>query len=180
MSTRTQILVETNEGVKIYKHSDGYPSGVLYTLKELLPAFQKNRGFDAEYLTAHISAAFINQSQKDRAYWDRKQAKKDKAEGKPVEKQKKGFDSFSFTGHGLDPHFHGDIEFLYYIRKDFSVEVYTPTRGLWQKDNITLQDFRPERKITLEELKGLKGRPYCNLDLQTLKPEKKKREKVTA
>jgi hypothetical protein len=59
MSTRTQIIVAGNEEIKIYKHCDGYPSGVCPTLAKLLPKFKTARGWDPQNLTAHISAAFI-------------------------------------------------------------------------------------------------------------------------
>ena len=176
MSTRTQILVEGNESVKIYKHSDGYPSGVLPFLKELLPSFQLYRGFDDSYLTAHISALFI-QEQKQSYLKELKKAKK--------EGNKSNIEYYSiprFTGHGLDSSFHSDIEFLYVIKKDFSVSVFTPAQSFYDRQDanksLSLADFKLERNITLEELKALNCPKYCNFDLKTLKEVK--REKVTA
>ena len=115
MSTRTQIVVEGNEKVKIYKHSDGYPSGVLPTLQKLLPLFQKNRGFDPEYLTAHISYAFIQESIDSMREYRKEFPNRGGVDEGP-----------SFTGHGLDTQFHSDIEYLYRVNKDFSVDVMSP------------------------------------------------------
>jgi len=125
MSTRTQLVVKTNEKVKIYKHCDGYPSGVLPLLQEFLPLFKQERGWDPVYLTAHLSAALIEDS------------------GPTLE-------SRCFTGHGLDTQWHGDIEYAYRIIPDFGVEVYTSGwaigRGGW------LKGAKPVKVYTFDEL----------------------------
>lgn len=173
MSTRSQTLVEGNEEVKVYKHSDGYPSGVLPFLKDLLPSFAKNRGFDPQYLTAWVSQTYMQGSIKQDKEYQRRYKKQAKA-GDSFAKGMVKDTGLSYTGHGVDAFFHGDIEYLYYIRKDFSVDILEPGNGFWDIENPTLNNFRLVRKVTLEELVKAKFKPYCNLDLATLKEVKEK------
>jgi hypothetical protein len=63
MSTRCQILIQ--EGTKgpfhpvaIYKHSDGYPEGVLPVLVPLASKFFKSRKVEPDYLSAQIVRRF--------------------------------------------------------------------------------------------------------------------------
>lgn len=44
MSTPAKVYVEGN-GTALYQHWDGYPSGILYTLKGILKVFKAKRGF---------------------------------------------------------------------------------------------------------------------------------------
>lgn len=44
MSTRAQIVVEGIEEVKFYKHSDGYPEGVLPVLEPFVQGFLQKEG----------------------------------------------------------------------------------------------------------------------------------------
>ena len=143
MSTRCQLVVETNERIKIYKHSDGYPSGVLPVLKKFLPAFKEGRGFDAEYLTAHLSSALIQDTFRGRRAFYRKMKKAHPKD--PVWANRKIFQDF--TGHGLDTQWHGDVEYVYRVKSDFSVEVYdTPS------DMSDLSKAKLVKTYTLEEL----------------------------
>ena len=151
MSTRAQVVIEENEGVFIYKHSDGYPSGVLPILQKLLPKFKDGRGFDPEYLTAHVSSTFIIESIEA----DKKRAKEWKKKGLEYERWS------DFLGHGLGSDVHGDIEYLYYIRKDFSIDILHPTK-------LGVKNARKMRTVTLEELKALKCPLYSKLSLETL------------
>ncbi len=106
MSTRSQIkLKETHDDIYIYKHCDGYPEGVLPTLKPFVDKFIKERGYDPEYLLAQIVRCF--------AVEDYKRAAEDTT----------GYGRFSeFTGWGLDRQRHGDIEYLYEI--DSNGDIY--------------------------------------------------------
>lgn len=102
MSTRAQICIKRDTegfkdtgGIYIYKHSDGYPEGVLPTLAPFVERFTKNRGDDPCYLLCQIVRAF--------AVVDFKSERlNDGAYGQ-------------FTGWGLDTVEHGDIEYLYEI-----------------------------------------------------------------
>lgn len=75
----------------------------------------------------------------------------------------------SCTGFGVMPESKVYANYSYKIGKDFSISVY---EGDDEKKLL--------RIITLEELEGLKGRPYCDLNLSTLKPIKKAKEAVKA
>ena len=123
MSTRAQIVVEKNEKVKFYKHSDGYPSGVLPVLRDLLPLFAKHRGFDPEYLTAHIVAAYIKDGEEGRREYILSMAQAH-PEDKYFTDRLKRIDTPSFTVYGLDTVWHGDIEYAYRVTKTFAVEIY--------------------------------------------------------
>jgi len=100
MSTRAQICIkrDTTEfqqtgGIYIYKHSDGYPRGVMPTLTSLVKFFHADRGNDPEYLLAQIVRAFtIADLAEDREYATTR-----------------------MTGWGLDCTEHGDIQYLYEI-----------------------------------------------------------------
>ena len=68
MSTRCQITIlktsagfQETGGIFIYKHSDGYPSGVLPILMPLAKLFTQKRPNDAPYLLAQIVRAFAIQ-----------------------------------------------------------------------------------------------------------------------
>jgi hypothetical protein len=119
MSTRSQIMVRENEKCKIYKHSDGYPEGVLDVLVPTVETFKEYRGWDPEYLTARILMAFaLNEEEQYRAY------------------RTKGHEWASeprVTGFGLDSGWHGDIEFAYIIEPDFTINVHC----LWGSGGCT-------------------------------------------
>ncbi len=69
MSTRCQIIVKGNDEVKIYKHCDGYPEGILPVLTDLLQQFIYERGDDPEYCVAQIIMAFARDGEKRRTEW---------------------------------------------------------------------------------------------------------------
>jgi poly-D-alanine transfer protein DltD len=118
MSTRCQIKVE-GEKVLFYKHSDGYPDGVLPTLEDIVAKFKAARGFfDGAYLLARIGQRFMNDSQAHhtaiRKAWV--------AQGMKVSTQ----DDFDVTGYGYDTVIHSDIKYLYTVKKDWTITV-SPT-----------------------------------------------------
>jgi hypothetical protein len=126
MSTRCQILVEGSD-VLVYRHSDGYPDGphgVLKALKPIVANFIKWRGFDECYMPAHISSALIVEHQK----WCDMAIRRCKREGQDY----RHYESAKYLGHGLDGYnaetgagLHGDIEFLYVVKKNGTIEVRT-------------------------------------------------------
>jgi hypothetical protein len=101
MSTRAQIVVEGMEEVKFYKHSDGYPEGVLPVLEPFLKGFLKRRGYwNPEYLLARMVMAF-------------------------------GLtDIGGVNGYGLMSDWAMDIRWFYRIRQDGSIECWR-TRDTW-------------------------------------------------
>ena len=101
MSTRAQICIKRDTegfketgGIYIYKHSDGYPEGVLPTLEPMVKDFITNRGNDATYLLCQIVREFAVTHPR---------RSPEKYYGQP------------YTGWGLDTVEHGDIEFLYEV-----------------------------------------------------------------
>lgn len=116
MSTRCQIVTYERDGklhpVKIYKHCDGYPSGVMDVLEPFAKAFAADRGVDPDYLLAQIVRQF--------AIRDAREADERKAEvGNDAAKLKYLYDpTTSFTGWGLDLDWHGDIEYVYAVSPD--------------------------------------------------------------
>lgn len=54
MSTRSTIKIEGVNFAKVYKHSDGYPEGMLGWLEAFNTSFNTNRGDDPEYKFAQL------------------------------------------------------------------------------------------------------------------------------
>ena len=99
MSTRCQIRIEGLKPI-IYRHCDGYPGcidgseyGVLADIHPFLVKFMAERGWDPEYMLARLT-------QKLGDIWP---------------------DSMLSIGVGMD--LHGDIEYLYTIKKNRTIEV---------------------------------------------------------
>lgn len=108
MSTRCQIAFDGNK-VFVYRHSDGYPTGVLPSLMDFVNRFMAARGYDAEYLVARLVQHFTNEYDRDMAaMYERMGEKRTKME---------------VLGFGVDTELHGDINYLYTVRKDGSIEV---------------------------------------------------------
>lgn len=114
MSTRCQIKLRTEDEtvntIYIYKHSDGYPEGVLPTLVPLVNEFMKSRGWDGAYLLCQIIRAFALEDYK--AFTAQPDVYKYKIEG-----------SYRFLGWGLDTIQHGDIDYLYEIDEKGSIYI---------------------------------------------------------
>lgn len=108
MSTRAQITVK-GSGIYIYKHSDGYPEGVLLLLETVCREFREQRGNDPDYLLAQIIRRFAIDD--ERAYRERLATDPEMA---------KYYDPTRPTGWGVEkgrePNvLHGDIEYLYRV-----------------------------------------------------------------
>lgn len=109
MSTRAQIKIK-DYPVMIYKHSDGYPEGVLPTVKPYMRKFVNNRGNDKEYAIARLMMHF--------GVVDKEWREKMHRENPNM------FSEESFVGYGLTTELHGDIEYLYIIDLEIkSIEV---------------------------------------------------------
>jgi len=115
MSTRCQIKVEGAD-VLFYKHSDGYPDGVLPTLEDVVAKFKTARGFfDGAYLLARIGQRFMNDSQASHTAIRKEWAE----QGMKVS----ATDDFDVTGYGYDTEIHGDIEYLYTVHEDWTITI---------------------------------------------------------
>jgi hypothetical protein len=115
MSTRCQIQIEGNKAI-LYVHSDGYPSGILPLLLPFVEKFQKGRGDDPEYLAARLIQHLANESDKGMEEFHAKMSAR--GMGKDL--------GFRFIGFGVDADIHGDIEYLYVVKKGGTVEVQKP------------------------------------------------------
>ncbi len=110
MSTRCHIALYKSKqqrlskpSVLIYRHSDGYPEGVLPEIMPFLKKWDKIRGMsDIEYLGArllqHLTNIYDQWSPSD--------------------------PSSGILGYGISWAFHWDIEYLYAIYSDGEVRVY--------------------------------------------------------
>jgi hypothetical protein len=113
---KTNIIIDNKKyGLKnfealLYKHSDGYPSGMLPDIIPFLRFFEKARGIsDTEYVAARLLQWLCNISDKD-----------DLASYKnyPLSYPHMVNGLLPFTGilsHGICKDFHGDIEYFYAI-----------------------------------------------------------------
>lgn len=113
MSTRSHILLEGSKPM-LYRHCDGYPGkpdgseyGVLADLVPFLQRFKKERGWDPDYLLARMTQALTNAHAPD-----------------------------GCLSYGIDLAMHGDEEFIYVIKKDFSVEVRAAKREFWDAPTL--------------------------------------------
>ena len=107
MSTRCQIGFYEKPGqplkkpsALIYRHSDGYPEGVLPEILPFCVRFDKHRGMgDTEYLAARLLGHLLN----DHDGFTRDHCPPQLA------------GIFAFTGYGISDAFHGDLEYYYAI-----------------------------------------------------------------
>ena len=137
MSTRCHIQVKEASGkiypVMIYKHSDGYPEGVLPFLKSFASRFFHDRGDDAEYCVAQILRHWAiedNTEMEARIKQAKEEAKKtgDKNPYIPTNYVR------HFTGWGvcLQSEPHGDIEHVYTVNlKTGTVRQSKPKFGMF-------------------------------------------------
>ena len=156
MSTRSHILIEQEKNqlypIMIYKHSDGYPSGVLPFLQEFTHKFLKVRGHDPEYFLAQLLRHWSIQ---DRWYeaiiktaWGRDDYE-EPYEGFN-ERHKNIQSEYAFLSWGITPlsDIHGDIEYFYIVKTTGKIEVRVPKKGFWE--NPTLENTK---KMTVAEVK---------------------------
>ena len=122
MSTRSQILfINGRSKVLVYRHSDGYPSGVIPDLIEFL-RWNRGRNSDLEYTIANYFYFFKRATEE----YAMKRTKLVKGEYKDVKRKGSPLDikdkhdlglQFVQAGHGLcvDNTIHGDIEYFYKV-----------------------------------------------------------------
>lgn len=105
MSTRSQIKYKDSaSNIYIYKHSDGYPEGVLPVLVPFVQEFFKHRGDDEAYFLAQCVRRFAIED-----------AKRDAVFASQFPSDARFAKTFEFLGWGLDCEEHGDIEYLYEV-----------------------------------------------------------------
>jgi len=127
MSTRCQIKVEGSD-VYVYRHSDGYPEGehgVIAALKPICEDFLKWRGWDEDYMVAHIVSAFIvSYMQGTREMCENPE---DSYYSKMTpEEREESINMSKFLGHGVCTEIHGDIAFLYVVTRE-GIKVCSPS-----------------------------------------------------
>lgn len=125
MSTRCQImfhwgLEETAPTAILYRHSDGYPDGVLPDLdaffKDMEANVPDNRFTDPCYLSAKLLVWFTSRHN-DMMFGIYKEMAKHATSGDDFAKKKLAEFGHpcDFLGHGIDLCLHDDIQFLYHI-----------------------------------------------------------------
>lgn len=182
MSTRTQIdfinkaryrdnktnkLVSYAETRRVYRHSDGYPEGVIPDLKEFL-AWNKGRNTDIEYQTAN----FI--------FWNKLHQLSQLSEGERGEisinelLKKTSSNDTKYIGFGIcEDSFHADIEYFYEVITEYieeatafedkgiktTIKAYEVSRKNWNeeitKENLKListEEVNLNKEITSEVL----------------------------
>ena len=140
MSTRCQIgfYQDKDKPIKewdalIYRHSDGYPDGVLPDIEPFLKKWAKGRGLaDTEYASARLLQYLCNEYDGDMIRYERNM---------PEDKRFTGN-----LGHGICKDFHGDIEYFYRVHPD-EIEVYE-VGDIWDKFDST--EFKIIKTIQLK------------------------------
>ena len=123
MSTRSQIgfyREKENPHKKfealVYRHSDGYPEGVLTDIIPFLLWWNKTRGInDLEYVSARLLQYLCNES-------DLNMKNLEKQMGKSM--LSNTWDFTGIYGHGISNAFHGDIEYFYKVYPN-GLQVYS-------------------------------------------------------
>ena len=125
MSTRCQTKIEGTD-LLVYRHCDGYPSSMLKVLLPFIQSFIEARGWDTEYMVAQLVHHLISD-------YEKSNVERIKDHGP------------SYTGYGVDRAIHGDIEYLYEIRKDGTLFVQTPTHD----KSYGIKGFKPVAKFKM-------------------------------
>jgi hypothetical protein len=120
MSTRAQVAFYGNieQPLKkwdalIYKHSDGYPEGVLPELEVFATDFNAKRGLsDSEYASAWYLMFLYKQHMKMAEDWSKDHAKEIADPSRAFPELK---DFGLYSGNGVSKQIHGDIEYFYAV-----------------------------------------------------------------
>jgi hypothetical protein len=123
MSTRCQIGVYKDEKPKLgefeallYRHSDGYPSGVLPDVMPFLAWWAKGRGIDdTEYVSARLLQYLCNAYDKQGLAINASLKKSPLSSARLDEEDEETKKWTGTLGHGICKHFHWDIEYFYAI-----------------------------------------------------------------
>lgn len=146
MSTRTQIAVKGSE-IKIYKHSDGYPTGVLPVLVPFMHDFLKRRGNDPEYMLARCLMAFARDEEEDR----KKQVEKYQSKDSDLPSLVEYYKQPSVLGFGLDLEWHVDLAWFYILDGEkATIEIWRPDRSFW--DNPGLEHAHLFKVLNIHEI----------------------------
>ena len=160
MSTRCQIEFSSiwenekkekkTESILIYRHSDGYPEGVIPDLKNFLK-WNGNRITDIEYTAAN----FIYWSKRNTEEWMAKD-KWFKERGLNKWNEPQDYNSPLLIGFGIceKDDFHMDIEYFYNVITDLTVN-----RGIFNKVKTEIKYFKvpcKEERLTKEDFKLIK------------------------
>jgi hypothetical protein len=164
MSTRSQICFQVrwkNEKGKehkerrtVYRHSDGYPEGVLPDLREFL-RWNRGRNTDVEYMAANF--IYWSKRMQEELYWKPK-GTVGKEEWATDKERSKWSDCGStgcstlHTGFGVcnNDEFHGDIEYYYIVdvlMKDQKTKITINAYDTWSK---TMKDIKPIETVDVE------------------------------
>ena len=129
-------LIKVIKRRTVYRHSDGYPEGVIPDLKEFLE-WDKERNFDIEYQAAN----FIYWSKKKMEKQIERDLKMAWGTTKVPEMKKR----MILTGHGIcnNDEFHKDIAFYYEVisdseSKELTIKCYQPSYPVPKKK----EDFK--------------------------------------
>lgn len=145
--TSTIAKVEGAHPFCVYKHSDGYPTGVLPVLVPFAENFGKHRGHDPEYCIAQIIRAFAIAEFEHAMAWDAKEKEMVVDPSGYSLEYKKGIthaegEKLRVTGWGVDSGIHGDIEYLYVVNSATgTVETYCDEGEGW---NLIEPEYGPE------------------------------------
>ena len=121
--------------VLLYRHSDGYPEGVLPDILPFIKEFDRVRGHDTEYLGACLCAYL--------KYWHCGEAQKQY----PHHNLKINGFEISVLSAGISKAIHWDIEFFYAIDKD-NLYIFDVTLT---KEDTMLFKLLSSHKITEEK-----------------------------
>lgn len=131
MSTRSQIgiydgndqPVEKYEAL-LYRHSDGYPSGVLPDIMPFLSWWSKGRGInDTEYVSARLLQYLANKFDQNSIGFHEQMKGKFPPHAQQEQEIKDTKEFTGIYGHGICNKFHWDIEYFYAIAPE-GVTVY--------------------------------------------------------
>jgi len=151
MSTRCQIEFVSGDGKEdrnlTYRHSDGYPDGVIPDLKKFKKWLHSKPLSRIDSDKEYIAANWI--------YWCKMKIKEDFEQmNKKLGTGKKDGEGWEKLGYGICPLecFHGDIEYFYTIdvrkAKTWDIVVYEIRQEDWRKP-ITRKDFVEIKKETI-------------------------------
>lgn len=155
MSTRSQIGFYRKEPTQktlkewealIYRHSDGYPDGVLPDIIPFLKWWKSKRGIDdLEYCAARLLQWLCNE-------YDNRSKVIEKQIGKTA--LSNDGDYTGIYGHGICKGFHGDIEYYYAVYPN-KIQIYSVGFDAEPESFKLLATVDLEKEIDIEEITKL-------------------------